>query len=171
MAASATARLWLRCSGNPDQSGSLNPGGKGRMDDDSHHAASLVLQPFSPGLLSFAVMAHGVFSAVVIDSRFNPVLSVLYCVLPILSFPLFLLGLLFRKLIPLQGILALAWLPVYSALNWRACASHGYCTSVAATVWMTLRTQAVMEFLGVVLCSTASLILERSPTTRADAGK
>jgi hypothetical protein len=112
------------------------------------------------GLLSFAVMAHGVFSAVVIDSHFNPVLSVLYCVLPILSFPLFLLGLLFRKLIPIQAILALAWLPVYSALNWRACASHGYCTSVAATVWMTFKTNPVLAFLGVALLSAAALALK-----------
>jgi hypothetical protein len=128
---------------------------------------SLVLT-ISAGLLSFAVMAHGVFSAVVIDTRFNPVLSVLYCVLPILSFPLFLLAQIFRKLIALQAILALAWLPVYSALNWRACASHGYCTGVAATVWMTVTTKPVLAFFGVVLLSAAALALKmpsHRPTT------
>jgi hypothetical protein len=120
---------------------------------------SLVLTLLT-GLLSFSVMAHGVSSAVVIDTRFNPVLSVLYCVLPILSFPLFLLGQIFRKLIALQAILALAWLPVYSALNWRACASHGYCTSAAATVWMTFKTTPALAFFAVVLLSSAALALK-----------
>jgi hypothetical protein len=129
---------------------------------------SLVLTILA-GLLSFAVMAHGVFSAVVIDTRFNPVLSVLYCVLPILGFPLFLLGLLFPKLVPLQSVLALAWLPVYSALNWRACASHGYCISVGATVWMTFRTNPVLAFFGVALLSAVALALKtpsRMPTSK-----
>jgi len=129
---------------------------------------SLVLT-IPAAVLSFAVMAHGLFSAVVIDTRFNPVLSVLYCVLPILIFPLFLLGQLFRKLIPLQAILALAWLPVYSALDWRACASHGYCASVAGTVWMTFKTDPVMAFFGVALLSVVALALKtpsRIPTSK-----
>jgi hypothetical protein len=130
---------------------------------------SLVLTVLA-GLLSFAVMAHGVFSAVVIDTRFNPVLSVLYCVLPILSFPLFLIGQFVRKLILLQAILVLAWLPVYSGLNWRACASHGYCTSVAGTVWMTFKTNPVLAFFGVVVISAAALALKTNSRISTNKG-
>jgi hypothetical protein len=120
-------------------------------------------------LLSLVVMGHGLVSAVFIDTRFNPVLSILYCVLPILSFPVFVLARLFRKLVVLQVILLLAWIPVYSALNWRTCASLGYCTTVAATVILTLKTPVVLAFIGVNLFGGAALLLGKIWQTSSNA--
>ena len=65
-----------------------------------------------------------------LDLRQNTVLSAAYCALPLLSLPLYLLALGVRKLLPLQAVLVLAYIPVYSALNWRTCAELGYCGSV-----------------------------------------
>ena len=123
-------------------------------------AASQVLTVLA-GLLSLAVMGHGLVSALGIDTRFDPVLSVLYCILPILSFPVFLLARLLRKLVALQAILFLIWIPVYTTLNWRTCSSLGFCTSVAATVLLTLKTNSVRAFFGVVLLSASVDALER----------
>ncbi len=111
------------------------------------------------GFLSLVVTAYGMRAAIGIDIHFNPVLSTLYFVLPILSFPLFLLARAFRRLFLLQPILALAYLAVYSALNWRTCASFGYCGSVAATVLLTFRTHSVLAFFVVAILSIAVLVV------------
>jgi hypothetical protein len=115
------------------------------------------------GLLSFGVMGYGLASAVFIDTRFNPVLSILYCVMPILSFPLFLLARLFRKLVALQIVLAMVYVGVYSALNWRTCASLGYCTGVLATVILTMKTLSVLAYFGSIILSIFAGVIENNP--------
>jgi len=112
-------------------------------------------------LLSFAVMGYGLVSAVFIDTRFNPVLSIFHCVLPILSFPVFFLARLFPKIVTLQLILAIAYLAVYSALNWRTCASLGYCTTVAATVLLTFKTFSVLAYFGSFLLGALALVFKK----------
>ncbi len=113
------------------------------------------------GLTSFAMMVFGARAAAGIDVHFNPVLSILYVILPVLSCPLLLLALVFRRLFVLQPILAVAFLAVYSALNWRTCASFGDCGSVAATVLLTCRTHSVLAFFAVALFSMAVLMLNK----------
>jgi hypothetical protein len=118
------------------------------------------------GWLSYAVTAHGVGSAAGIDLRFNPTLSFLYCALAILSFPVFLFALAFRKLAALQPIFAIAYLAVYSALNWRTCASLGDCGSVPETVLLTLRTHSALAFFAVAICSLAALVMDNKLPVR-----
>jgi hypothetical protein len=121
------------------------------------------------GILSCMVTLHGIDSATAVDFRFSPALSSLYCVLPISSFPAYLLARKFRWLAMLQLILAIAYLPVYSALNWRSCSSLDVCTSVTATVILTLKTHAALLFFGAAVCSATVLLMEKNsgPATSA----
>jgi hypothetical protein len=121
------------------------------------------------GFLSFAVLGRCLFWATRIDLRVNPVISILFCVLPILSFPVFLAGFLFRKAAVLQPILAVAFLAAYAFLNWRTCSSLGYCGSVPSIVWMTLTTPASITFFTVALTSVAALSLDERGQSHADA--
>jgi hypothetical protein len=109
------------------------------------------------GLLSFAVLGFGLYAAWGIDARFNPILSTLYYVLPIASFPIFLISFFFRKAAILQPILALVFLAVYVPLNWRTCISLGNCGSIASVLWMTLTARASLAFLGVAIASLAAM--------------
>jgi hypothetical protein len=121
------------------------------------------------GLLSFAVTLFGIASARAIDWHFNPLLSILYSALPILCLPACLLSLMFRKLIALEAILAIAYLADYSALNWRTCSSLGHCGSIASTVLMTLGTRSALAYFAVAILAIAVIRLERSrpPAARA----
>ena len=103
---------------------------------------------------SFGVLGWGVYSAWSIDFRMNPVLSFLYCALPILSFPL--VARIRRGRIPAWwlSIAACLYLIVYSMLNWRSCSAHDYCGSVAGTVFLTLKTPPM---LGFILATTRSV--------------
>lgn len=102
---------------------------------------------------SFGVMGWGVYSAWSIDFRMSPVLSFLYCALPILSFPLVVR--IRRRRIPAWwlSVAACAYLAVYSMLNWRTCSAHGYCGSVAGTVFLTLKTPPMLAFVAAAACS------------------
>jgi hypothetical protein len=115
------------------------------------------------GCFSCVVSLHALWSAISIDYRFFPVLSFLYCALPLLSFPVFLLALAFRKLVVLQAIFAVAWLPVFAALNWRTCAETGYCGSIAATVIRSLMFRFTLAFFAAAICSVAAAALRRRP--------
>jgi hypothetical protein len=109
------------------------------------------------GLLAF----YGLAAIRGLDLRQNTLLSVAYCALPLLSLPLFLLALAVRRLLPLQALLLLAYIPVYSVLNWRTCAELGYCGSMASVVHMTIATPKVLLFWGVALSSLAAFVVER----------
>jgi hypothetical protein len=119
------------------------------------------------GISSCLLTLDGLASVLGMDLRQNTALSVAYCALPLLSLPLYLLALAVRKLLPLQAILALAYILVYSALNWRTCAALGYCGSVASVVLMTAATTKVLLFCGVALCSLTAFALERRGGTDA----
>jgi hypothetical protein len=113
------------------------------------------------GVLSCLLAINGLAAVRGMDLRQNTLLSVTYCALPLLSFPLFLLALFVRRLLPLQAILALGYVPVYSVLNWRTCAALGYCGSVASVVMLTITTTKVLLFGGVGLSSLAAFVVER----------
>ena len=112
------------------------------------------------GVFSFLLTLYGLAAVRGLDLRQNTVLSLVYCGLPLLSLPLYLLALAVRKLLPLQAILGLAYIPVYSALNWRTCAELGYCSSIAPVVLATIATSKVLLFLGVALSSVAAFVVE-----------
>jgi hypothetical protein len=102
---------------------------------------------------SFGVLGWGVYSAWSIDFRMNPVLSVLYCALPILSFPLFISIRLRYVSAWWLSAAACLYLIVYSMLNWRTCSAHGYCGSVVGTVFLTLKTPPMLGFILAAACS------------------
>lgn len=122
--------------------------------------------PVFAGLFSCVVTAYGLRSALGIDIHFDPVLSTLYLALPILSLPVFFLARPFRKLALLQPILAIAYLAAYSALNWRTCASFGFCSSVSATVLLTLRTHSVLAFFAAAILSIATVVTDAKTASR-----
>lgn len=113
-------------------------------------------------LLSFAMLAFGLYWSMSIDVRFNPALSILFCALPLLSFPVFLVGILIRKAAWLQPVMAVVYLVVYAALNWRTCASMGVCAGGASIVFLTLKTKSVLAFFGAAIASVAALVLRES---------
>ena len=105
------------------------------------------------GIFSCLLTLYGLAAIRGLDLRQNTLLSVAYCALPLLSLPLYLLAHVVRKLLPLQTVLVLAYIPVYSALNWRTCAELGYCGSIASVVLMTIETPKVLLFWEAVLSS------------------
>jgi hypothetical protein len=113
-------------------------------------------------LFSCLLTLYGLAAVRGLDLRQNTLLSVAYCALPLLSLPLYLLALAARRLLLLQALLVLAYIPVYSALNWRTCAELGYCGSVASVVLMTIESSKVLLFWGVALSSAAAFVVERS---------
>ena len=120
------------------------------------------------GIFSCLLTLYGLAAVRGLDLRQNTVLSVVYCALPLLSLPLFLIALALRRLLPLQALLLLLYIPVYSALNWRTCAELGYCSSVASVVLMTIATSKVLLFWGVTLSSLAAFVVERSDSSDPD---
>ena len=120
------------------------------------------------GIFSCLLTLYGLAAIRGLDLRQNTLLSVAYCALPLLSLPLYLLALVARRLLLLQALLVLAYIPVYSALNWRTCAELGYCGSVASVVLMTIATPKVLLFWGVALSSLAAFIVERSASPVAE---
>jgi len=113
------------------------------------------------GLFSFTLFLYGAAAVIGMDLRQNTMLSVVYCALPLLSFPLFLISISVRGLLPLQAVLAVVYIAVYSALNWRTCAELGYCVSIASVVLLTITTWKALLFCAAGLCSLAAFVMER----------
>jgi hypothetical protein len=109
------------------------------------------------GFLSFAVMGYGLYSAIRIDVRFDPVPSMLYYILPVACFPVFAFGFAWKKAAILQGILALAYVIVYAVLSWRQCSSFGYCTSIASIFFLVFKTKQTLAFLGTAVASLVAM--------------
>ncbi len=120
------------------------------------------------GIFSCLLTLYGLAAMRGLDFRQNTVLSVAFCALPLLSLPLYLLALAVRKLLPFQAILLLAYIPVYTALNWRSCAELQYCGSIASVILATIMTSKVLLFCGVALASLVAFVVERG---KAQSGK
>src|SRR5271157_4298257 len=87
------------------------------------------------GILSFAVSGYGLYSFASADLRRDTGVMILFCLLPALSFPVFLLSFRwFRWSAALHWLTAAGYLAIYSMLDWRTCAELGYCTGVLQTV-------------------------------------
>lgn len=112
------------------------------------------------GIFSVLLALYGLAAVRGMDLRQNTLLSFAYCALPLLSLPLYLIALAVRRVLPLQAILLLAYIPIYSALNWRTCAELGYCGSVASVVLLTITTSKALLFWGVALASVAAWAVE-----------
>jgi hypothetical protein len=109
---------------------------------------------------SFLVTAYGVYSYMGADFARDRLAMGLYCSLPLLCFPVFLLS--FKSLpwsVILHWILAAAYLSVYSALDWRTCSESGYCVSVMQTLLQTLTAHPVEAVLGVAVFNLAALMI------------
>jgi len=102
------------------------------------------------GVLSAGVTLFGIGSALGLDFRQDTLLSVVYCAMPILCLPVFVLLRASARAGILLSLMALTFLGAYSALNWRTCSSAGYCDSIFLTVFQTLSTNRALSFFGVV---------------------
>ena len=105
------------------------------------------------GVLGAGVSLYAVYAAYATDFRPNPVLTTIYCILPAVCFPTFVLIRRVRRAAVLLAIGALCFLSAYSALNWRTCAELGYCGSIVSTVLDTLKTRVVLAFFAVAVIS------------------
>src|SRR5579863_4336985 len=96
------------------------------------------------GVCSLFVSLQGIRNIYGLDFRVDTMVSVLYCLIPSLSFFFFV----FVKRVHLEllfhAALAASYLAAYTSLNWRSCLADGYCTTVGATIDMTLRTKPVL---------------------------
>lgn len=118
-------------------------------------------------VLSIGVSIHGVWSLLSIDLKQDTVLSCVYCALPILCFPVFVLVRPAGRSAILLSLMALTFLGTYSVLNWRTCSELGYCESIVETVMQTLSTNMVLAYFGVVILGLiAHLIDDRSALWR-----
>lgn len=122
------------------------------------------------GILNAVITVYGAYLWISIDFDSSPVLSYLFGTLPLLCFPTFLLVRRPAKSAAITAILALAYLIVYSALNWRTCSELGYCTSVVSTVVETLKTWSVMAFVAVPILTFAAQYVDR-PQSGKPSGK
>ena len=111
-------------------------------------------------VLAAGVSVHGVWSAMSIDLRQDTVLSVVYCAMPVLCFPVFFLVRPASRSTFLLSLMALTFLGAYSTLNWRTCSELGYCDSVIATVMQTLSTNMVLAFFAVVILNLIALLVD-----------
>jgi hypothetical protein len=112
------------------------------------------------GVLSVGVSVRGVWSAMSIDLRQDTVLSLVYCAMPVLCFPVFFLVRPASRSTFLLSLMALTFLGTYSALNWRTCSELGYCESVIATTMQTLSTNVVLAFFAVVILNLIALLVD-----------
>jgi hypothetical protein len=112
------------------------------------------------GVLSLAVLGYGARSCGSADFRQDAVLMGLFCILPLLSLPVFLLSFKWSRCsAALQWIFAVGYLAVYSMLDWRTCAELGYCRGVAWTVFETSKARPVEAYFAVAVFSLAALSL------------
>jgi hypothetical protein len=119
------------------------------------------------GVLSAGVTLYGMAAFIRVDLRQDTLLSCLYCALPVLCFPVFLLVRPRHRAAIVLSLMALTYLGAYTALNWRTCSELGYCESVTATVMQTLSTNMVLAFFAVVILSLlAQLVDDRSSLWR-----
>ena len=105
------------------------------------------------GVGSAWVTAYGVYAYTGANLNIDTVTMSLYCFLPMLSLPVFLLSFWrHRASVAAHFATAFAYLLSYSMLNWRTCAEMGYCGTVTSTVVETLETKPILAAFVVVLC-------------------
>jgi len=118
------------------------------------------------GVISAGVSLYGIYSAFGLDFRQDTLLSCLYCGLPLLCFPIFLLIRPQNRSTFLLSLMALTYLGAYSALNWRTCSELGYCQSLVETIMQTLSTNVALAFFSVVILLLIALLVDDRSTFR-----
>jgi hypothetical protein len=116
------------------------------------------------GILSAGVTLFGVAAVIGVDLRQDTFISCLYCGLPLLCFPVFLLVRPRNRSTFLLSLMALVYLAAYSALNFRTCSELGYCVGFTVTVMQTLSTNMVLAFFAVVILSLLLLLIDDRST-------
>jgi len=119
-------------------------------------------------VLSFATTLYGIYSLVAADLRQDTALVLPFCLLPTLSFPVFLLSL--RRLRVSAGmhwLIAAAYLVVYSLLDWRTCAELSYCDGVLNNVLRTLSAWPLEACIAVAVFTQAVLLMRGKRYVRA----
>jgi hypothetical protein len=112
----------------------------------------------APG--SLLVSAYGVYLFEGADFGRDRLEMSLYCGLPFLSFPVFLLSFWsLRWSVAMHWIIAAGYLAVYSTLDWRTCAEMGYCHGIMQTVLRTFTTRPVGGVFAVAVLNLAALWL------------
>src|SRR5579872_1699558 len=86
------------------------------------------------GIVSAWVSIHGVWSFLSIDLQQDTAISVIYCAVQVLCFPVFLVARPVSRAAFVLSLMALVYLAAYSSLNWRTCSELGYCMSPIGTV-------------------------------------
>ena len=111
-------------------------------------------------VLSAGVSIHGVWSAMSIDLRQDTALSLVYCAMPILCFPVLLLVRPLSRSTFVLSLMALTFLGAFSVLNWRTCSELGYCESVICTVMQTINADIVLAYFGVVILNLIAVLVD-----------
>jgi hypothetical protein len=122
------------------------------------------------GVCALFVSLHGVWNLYGLDFRIDTVISTLYCLLPFLSFFVFLFAKPPRMQVLMHAMIAVGYLAAYSMLNWRTCSVFGYCVSVGATIFLTLRTKAVLAAFAVLVLSAVGLLFDTGPAAKSKSG-
>ncbi len=118
------------------------------------------------GMLSFAMSGYGSYMLFASGLNQNSIATFLFCILPMLSFPTFLFGLWKRNpAAVLHWVLTVGYLAAFTALDWRTCAEHGICSSVAATTLETLRAHPMETMLAIAVLTLFSILLDRKSQT------
>ena len=112
------------------------------------------------GVLSIGVTAYGIWTALAMDLKQDTLLSLVYCGLPALCFPVFLLVRPVQRSAFVLSLMALTYLGAYTTLNWRTCSELGYCDNLLATIMQTISTNMVLAFFGVVIFSLIALLVD-----------
>jgi hypothetical protein len=118
------------------------------------------------GTLSAGVTVYGTASAIGIDFRQNPVPTSLYCLLPFIAFPVFILVKSARTSAALLATFACGYLVVYSALSWRTCSELGYCSNIAETVLKIFKTGTVLAYFAAALLRTVALFIDNESSNK-----
>jgi hypothetical protein len=123
------------------------------------------------GVLSASVSLHAIYAAIAVDFRFNPVLTLLYCLFPGLSFLVFLFVRSARTEAFMQTALFLGYLVTASMLGWRNCSAYGYCASVTSVIAAQLQSKTIAVSLAVASLSIVAWLIgstrqSASPTVK-----
>jgi hypothetical protein len=128
--------------------------------------AAVIVHLVLTGIGSALLSLYGIYVYAGANLNLDTLPMSLYCFLPMLSFPAFLLSFRYRRSsVALHCTMAVVYCAVFSMLNWRFCSELGICSSVAATVLETIATPPALLTLGVAILNFASLSIgnEKKP--------
>jgi hypothetical protein len=109
---------------------------------------------------SFVVSFYGLYALEGMGIQKDSLATWLFCILPLLSFPVFVFSYFrFPLAVWLHWLLAMAYMADFAVLDWRTCSEHGYCYSAVATVLSTLRIRPVQAAFAVAIFHLAAIRL------------